>query len=315
MRSDDEPHSGIIPDQGKKLTYLITVRGDQRPVARDKQHALGDIVNRDGLSYPSPVVTNQARLAEALGLDATAVTRWVKEQLRIPVPHIKEICRIFQIDEQVFRERDFDALRQYCAGSSLRSPTDWRDTFLGKIDVRGSIMLTDPFSGQIGRTRYAGIGEDDTDELPATEVPAGAPFWMDFVSPRGRDGKPLWADWPMLLFNHDVRIHGFKCFLPAYREHEAFRQEVFPAKGALVLPRRPVLKHPVEDAGEFEMILIVAQDRFPDDVTGRLSDKRAHGAAIEDALRILSEWIGDRMKRGTADMGKARYRVVLPTAR
>lgn len=310
MAGDITEKSEMIPDQGKKIRYLVKTRGDQRSAANNKRLALGETVTRNGAFYPSPIVTNQAQLAEALAVNGSTVTRWVKEELSIPGPCVKEICRIFKIDEHVFREQDLEALKKFCSTGAVRFPLDWRGTFLGKIDVRGSIMLSDPFSGQIDRTRYAGIAEDGKDEPAMTEVPAGAPFWMDFVSPHGRDGKPLWAGWPMLLFNHDVRVHGFKCFLPAYRTHDAFKLETFPAKGSLILPRKPVLKHPVEDVGEFEMILIVSQETFSSDITDLLSDKTAHGALLDAALQRLADWIGDRVRRGAADMGKACYRVV-----
>lgn len=302
----------VFPDQGRKLDYLLNEWGDPRtPSPRNRLLALSELVTRSGAYRTFDLIRSQAKLAEALGVNESAVSRWAGEKQRIPLKHLAELCHIFAVDETAFKELDLAAFREACrAAAPARAKADWRAILRRPTTGLGRIMLRDP-AGSVGKARYAGIPAEDAAKDPLPEVPAGSPFWMEFASPLGANGKTqLWAGWHALLFNHDLGQQGFRCLLPAYRQHSAFAVDTFPARGPLELPRKPILTHPATDAGDFEMVLAVSQEAFPDAIAEPLANINAYGLAIEDTLRQLAEWINPRIAQARAAVARAPYRVI-----
>lgn len=305
------PSKKVFPDQGAKLVYLIDVRGDRRPQSPNNPNvALGDRVTRKGADHPSPILRSLRDFAEALNVTSSTVTRWKNDEVRMPLYAVSEICRICDADEEAFKEIGIGAFKDLCRARAqpARHLGDWRATLRHETLGNGRILLRDPLGASADTPRYASMMAGHHADIP--RVHAGAAFWMEFSSPPARNGGPLWAGWHVMLFNHDVKLQGFKCMLPTYGRHAAFATVAFPAKGRLLLPRGPVLAHPSDERGEFEMVLIASKEPVPEPIVDALSAEAAQGPAIEEILRLLAEWLDQRLPRSTAGVAKAPYRVV-----
>ena len=303
MTTHDEI-TGVVPDQTRKLLYLIKTRGDQRPRnPRNPTRVVDDGTNQfSDLSF----VTNQTELAEALGVAAPIVNRWIAASGKHQPQPIEfklrdKICVIYKVLRHAFDTMPFD---DFVKSMSMAN-ANWHK-LVAEAPLRGRVLDEPPTINFM----YADVVEKD-DRDQTAQVVVDKPFWVQFESPKDGSSNFLWSGWQVLLFNHDREQSGFKCYLPRYRSHSAFGVSTFPsASGMLALPSKPVLVHHATDIGKaFEMVLVACQDPLPAELIMALS-RDAHGPAIEPELQELAKWIDHPLKQGTAAVVRAAYRVV-----
>jgi DNA-binding transcriptional regulator YdaS (Cro superfamily) len=304
MASSEGHHRPVFPDQKKKIDYLVWIRQDRRP--RDptrRGYALGE---------RSRIVSNQATLAAALGVSESDISRWKGGVKTISPAQLAEICRIFAIDSDAFQTLPYEEFCKHCERVGVRSVTsDWRSLVRGASEDHARILLRHPRDSW--RLRYAELVAEPGMSQPVPKVTVETPFWIELSSPNGPNGRPLWAAWHLLLFNHEVRTQMFKCLLPAYEKHSAFGEAIFPSAAVFVLPREPRLWHRRGDLGRYEMVIVAAQERLPERLRNALAREQAQGLAIENLLEQVAEWIQSRAPNWIS-MAKAAYDVI-PVAR
>lgn len=314
--------SQVVPDQGRKLLYLIGTHGDRRPRSRKADGlAAGPDEGGSPLDDLSPIVTSPATLAQVLGYaDVSSVSRWCTEEAPIPVRRLARICRIFAIQAADFRGTDYATFVDICEGRAPSTATPahpapsagWRK-LVAAASGQLAILTADPWSDERQAAARRGLDfaiasrDDPDDALP--EVLQGIPFWIRLTSPH-RGARRIWAGWHLLLFNHDIARDIFRALLPRETNEAADWSTVYPDTRHLDLPRSAVLRHPASDLGPFAIVAVLTDEAAPRRQLGALMKETAQGPVIEATLDDLAAWIEQRIGMRRAAVARARYRVV-----
>ncbi len=315
----------MFPERGKKLIFMITIRGDQRPrSSANPWLARGPGEGGNPRDDRSSIIVNRAGLARHLDIEAARVTDWCKDRLRIRDDHLREICRVYAVSENDFRLKSFADFAgnlgykadDHKAGSVLSGA--WR-RLLANSSGYAEIMPTRPDPGaamaaRVGRLRYATARrKGEGSAMP--EIVQGAPFWLRLTSPQRPDLRWAWAGRYVTLLNQDAGRDGFRAVLPCEANEPADWIVRYPDEPMLVLPTVPILRHEAPDEGVFAMVAVLTDHPLPADLDLALSREAAHGLALEPALEELAVWLAGEIACEQAVLATARYRVVRRTGR